>query len=56
MINLDAEFNRWSISKRDFEEAHEYLKAFDTNADGTIQRALLSAAIVAYARPFKKRQ
>jgi hypothetical protein len=53
MHKLDAEFNRWSISKRDFEEAHEYLNAFEPSMDGTIQRALLTAAIVAYGRPFK---
>lgn len=54
MQKLDAEFNRWSISKHDFEEAHEYLEAFDPSMNGTIQRALLSAAIVAYGRPFKR--
>jgi hypothetical protein len=51
---LDAEFNRWSISKHDFDEAHDYLKAFDPSMDGIVQRALLSAAIVAYGRPFKR--
>lgn len=54
MDNLNAEFNRWSISSHDFEDAHEYLKAIDPSIDGTIQRALLSAAIVAYGRPFKR--
>ena len=54
MRDLNAEFNRWSISKHDFEEAHDYLKAFNPSMDGTIQRALLSAAIIAYGRPFKR--
>lgn len=54
MVDLEAEFNRWSISKHDFDEAHEYLKTFDANTDAIVQRALLSAAIVAYGRPFKR--
>src|SRR5258706_5873576 len=54
MDTLNAEFNRWSISKHDFEEAHEYLEAFSTGMDSLIQRALLSSAIVAYGRPFKR--
>lgn len=52
MNDLDAKLNRWTISRHDFEEAHEYLQAFVSSTDPVIQRALISAAIVAYGRPF----
>ncbi len=52
--NPEAEINRVNISVRDFEEAHGYLAAYDSNLEVVIQRALLTAAIVAYSRPFKK--
>ncbi len=54
MEGLEAEFNRWTLSRHDFEEAHEYLSVFDSHTDATVQRALLSASIVAYARPFSR--
>lgn len=53
--NLNAEFNRWTISSHDFDEAHDYLKVisqFDNQP--VVQRALLSAAIIAYCRPFMR--
>ncbi len=52
MDKLSAEFNRWTLSRRDFEEAQSYLNAFNSSMDPIVQRALLSAAIIAYARPF----
>lgn len=48
----DAALRRASISKRDIEEALDYLNSFATNQPATIQRALLVAAIVSYSRPF----
>ncbi|MEW6325160.1 MAG: hypothetical protein AB1515_07210 [Nitrospirota bacterium] len=51
---LDAQFNRTRISEDDFSEAEDYLSAIRPKQDITIQRALLLAAIVAYARPFTK--
>lgn len=52
--NSDAELNRINISIKDLDEAHEYLKAYNEGLDAVIQRALLTAAIVAYSRPFKR--
>lgn len=48
----DAALRRASISKRDIEEAIDFLNSYDAKLSETIQRALLAAAIVAYARPF----
>lgn len=53
---LDAQFNRTHISQRDFEEAADYLNADDPSQSDTVRRALLLAAIVAYARPFTKNE
>jgi hypothetical protein len=50
----EADFNRWKLSEKDFEEAHTYLSEFNTDLSMVVQRALLTAAIVAYARPFKR--
>lgn len=51
---LEAKFNRLKISEKDFAEACEYLDRFSQEAGVVVQRALIVAAIVAYARPFKK--
>ena len=50
---LNSQFNRASISEKDFAEAEECLRAYDTSHNVTIQKALLVAAVIAYARPFK---
>lgn len=56
--NLEAQFNRTYISKHDFIEAENYLQEFDSGWSGNatlndnLKRALLVAAITAYARPF----
>ena len=49
---LERQFERLTISTRDFAEAREYLDEYDPAADSIIQRALISAAVIAYARPF----
>jgi hypothetical protein len=53
---LNAQLNRVLLSTRDFEEARDYLRHFQTldlSATGVvIQRALLTAAVIAYCRPF----
>jgi hypothetical protein len=49
---LEARFNRASISRKDFAEAEVYLRAYSDELSETLRRALLVAAIVAYARPF----
>lgn len=52
---VTAKFNRVNLSKLDFHEASLYLEVL--NSDGmhpTVQRAVLCASIVAYARPFRK--
>lgn len=49
---LNAQFNRASISSRDFREAFEYMETWDPHYPAPVRRALLTAAIVAYSRPF----
>jgi hypothetical protein len=49
---LEAQFHRANISTRDFEEAECYLRAYKSRFSNPIKRAVLVAAIVAYARPF----
>ena len=49
---LEAKLNRASISRKDFAEAEEYLRAYSDRLSQTLRRALLVAAIVTYARPF----
>jgi hypothetical protein len=51
-LKLEAQFNRASISRKDFAEAEGYLRAYGDELSETLRRALLVAAIVAYARPF----
>jgi hypothetical protein len=50
---LESQFNRVNISSKDFEEAHMYLVELRADLPMVLQRALLTAAVVAYARPFK---
>jgi hypothetical protein len=52
--HLDAQFNRANISHKDFEEAERYLVAYDETRSVVIQQALITAAVIAYARPFKQ--
>lgn len=54
--DLESRFNRVNMSAKDFEEAHSYLAKFDPDLPMVLQRALLTAAVVAYTRPFKKRR
>jgi len=49
---MEAQFSRAHISKRDFEEAQDYLRAFRDEYPDSVKRALLVAATVSYARPF----
>ena len=51
-LKLEAQLNRASISIKDFAEAEDYLRAYRDDLSDTLKRALLVAAIVAYARPF----
>jgi hypothetical protein len=50
---LHAQFNRASISEKDFAEAEECLRAYGTTTATLHKKALLIAAVIAYARPFK---
>jgi hypothetical protein len=50
---LEREYNRLSISIHDFEAATSYLGLFDETSSYVLQDAIASAAVVAYARPFK---
>jgi len=49
---MEARFARAHISKRDFEEAEDYLHAFRGDNADSVKRAILVAATVSYARPF----
>lgn len=48
----ELQFNRISISTKDFQEAQEFLKELGDNQSLVVQKALLGAAIVSYSRPF----
>jgi hypothetical protein len=47
-----AQLNRARLSSDDFEEASQYIANIDDVQDDVLKRALLTAAIVAYSRPF----
>lgn len=47
-----AQLHRARLSSDDFAEAADYLAVISTAADDVHRRALLTAAVVAYARPF----
>src|SRR5712691_10257226 len=51
-LKLEAQFNRANISRKDFSEAEDYLHAYGGKLSERLRRAVLVAAIVAYARPF----
>jgi hypothetical protein len=51
-MKMNAQFARAHISKRDFEEAQDYLRAYRDEYPDSVKRALLVAATVSYARPF----
>lgn len=48
----NARFARAHISKRDFEEARDYLQSLRDDYPDVVKRAILVAATVSYARPF----
>ena len=50
----ESKFNRTNLSKIDLSEAHTYLHELSNADSPNLRRAALTAAIVAYARPFKK--
>lgn len=52
METATQRFNRTALSRRDFHEASEFLKALPTEDGRTVRYAILIAAIVAYSRPF----
>ena len=56
MSAMSAQFNRTHISERDFAEAEDYLQALNGRRAVPVKRALLFAAIVAYARPFTQNE
>ena len=53
---LEAQFNRAHISQHDFEEAEEYLNEIQNAPSEVVRRALLTSAIIAYARPFTQNE
>jgi hypothetical protein len=53
----EAKLNRALISHEDIGEAQQYLRMLeqlDSTSDAVMRRALLTAAVVAYSRPFRK--
>jgi hypothetical protein len=53
----EAKLNRALISHEDIGEAQQYLQVFeklDSTSDAVMRRALLTAAVVAYSRPFTR--
>lgn len=55
-MKLQAQFARYQLSLNDFEEALSYLYAKPAADAAVIRRALLTSAIVAYARPFTQNE
>jgi hypothetical protein len=53
---ISAQFARLHISQHDFEEAEEYLDELARQASAVARRALLTAAVIAYARPFTQNE
>ncbi len=51
---LTCKSQRATMSRRDFREALDYLEKLRDAGDEIVQRGLLSAAIVSYARPFTR--
>lgn len=49
---MRADFNRAIISEYDFEEAETYLVEYQNASSDIVRKALLVAAVIAYARPF----
>ena len=49
---MEAQFARAHISKRDFDEAQDYLRYHHDEYADSMKRAILVAATVSYARPF----
>lgn len=56
VAKLRAQLARYHLSSNDFEEALSYLYAHPADDAVVIRRALLTAAIVAYARPFSQNE
>src|SRR4051812_28275480 len=52
MDSYTAQLHRARLSSDDFEEASQYIARARKTRDDFLKRALLTAAIVAYARPF----
>jgi hypothetical protein len=53
---LRRQFSRLHISQHDLAEAEEYFAACSSERTEIIQRALLTAGIIAYARPFTQNE
>ena len=54
--HLRAQFNRAHISAKDFQDAHGYLKHLSQADSDLIRSALLTSAVVAFARPFTQNE
>lgn len=52
MNEATKKFHRTAISRRDFRETQEFLKCLKDEKKISVRYALLTAAIVSYARPF----
>lgn len=56
ILKLNAQLSRARIAKWDFEEASSYILALHGRRNHVIRRALITAAIVAYCRPFTQNE
>ncbi len=56
-INSEEEFNRHSISVRDFEKSIEFLQEIGNHSQATLlYEALLISALICYCRPFSSNE
>ncbi len=49
---MSETLNRANLSRKDFEEAEDYLRAYRDELPDSLKRAVLIAAVITYARPF----
>jgi len=49
---LHSQFNRTFIAEKDFAEAEDYLRSVDLFQSDSVQRAIVTAAVISYGRPF----
>lgn len=51
-MKIDRQISRIGISTYDMEQCREFTSAWDVTLSEAIKRALITAAVISYARPF----